>query len=628
MRHVRSWRERCASGLAALSVLMLTHCGDSRYEEAQALEAPASQAPGRREQELVTTLTFAATAVSSGSWVEYDVTSAVSGSGELNLALIATSSDGTDFASRESSQATRRPQLVVTFSPADCMPRRERYTELWFAADAYVSQDSPSSNFDRDPVMQVEGGDGVDFVSRDTSDVTSYPRLRLTVETPPYCSYRGTGGGLTGWARQIGGVGGERLQALATDSAGGFVAAGLFGDAVFPEEGEGFALARYAADGAFLWSRVLATDDVKVRSLTVTPRGNIFVVGSYEGSPDLGTGPLPPVPEGGIEQPGLFFAKFSPSGALLWLRSFTAGSTSFGPGLITPSEVATDAEGSLILTGSFRGTLDLGGGPLPPGDFTPSGFLARFSWDGRHLWSRGFTTDREGRTSFMSTVATDAAGNILLGGPASPGADLGGGPLSTDGAFFAKYTPTGSLLWVRIFSGSHLANRAVSVRAVDASTVAFAAYLGGTFTFGGNTYTGGDPESPDSSSVFVGTLSATGTDGWLRSLGRIAVNPPLATGPGGTITLSGQASNVFDLGGGTLGHERLILLSPFVARYSSLGSHLWSRVFDPNLILPFLGQQPDGAVVVGAISMGPVDLEGRLFTPSGPSDLFYLQLRP
>jgi hypothetical protein len=604
------------------------------------------------------------------------------------------------------------------------MPRRERYTERYSpSADAYVSQDSPSSNFGRAPVLLVDGsprlesylmfdvftsgltllgarlelfaldptsngpllyrtstdwsepaltwntrpgligsplgnlgaistgswvsydltgvvtgtgtygfglipeaGDGVDFASRDASDFTTFPWLRLTVETPLYCSYRGTGGGLTGWARQIGGVGREQLHALATDSAGGFVAAGLFGDAVFPE-GEGFALARYAADGTFLWGRVLATDDVEVRHLTVTPQGNIFVVGSYDGSPDLGTGPLPPVPDGQFLKQGFFFAKFSPGGALLWLRSFVAGSPSSGPPFITPSEVASDAEGSLILTGSFRGTLDLGGGPLPPGDFTPSGFLAKFSWDGRHLWSRGFTTDREGSASVMRTAATDAAGNILVGGLASVGSDLGRGPLSTAGAFIAKYTPTGSLLWVRIFSGSYFANRPVSVRPLDASTVAFAAHLGGTFTFGGNTYTGGDPESPDSSSAFLGTLSATGADGWLRSLGRIIVNP-LATGLGGTITLSGQASHAFDLGGGTLGHERLTLLSPFVARYSSSGSHLWSRVFDPDLFLPFLGQQPDGAVVVGGTSNGPVDLEGRLFTPSGPSDLFYLQLRP
>jgi hypothetical protein len=53
-------------------------------------------------------------AIASGTWVEFDVTPLVTGDGTITLALIATSTDGVTFSSRE---ATRnRPQLVIRFA--------------------------------------------------------------------------------------------------------------------------------------------------------------------------------------------------------------------------------------------------------------------------------------------------------------------------------------------------------------------------------------------------------------------------------------------------------------------------------------------------------------------------------
>jgi beta-glucanase (GH16 family) len=49
--------------------------------------------------------------ITAGSWVEYDVTALVAGAGTYDFVLATTSTDGTDFSSRE---AINRPQLVVT----------------------------------------------------------------------------------------------------------------------------------------------------------------------------------------------------------------------------------------------------------------------------------------------------------------------------------------------------------------------------------------------------------------------------------------------------------------------------------------------------------------------------------
>jgi hypothetical protein len=52
--------------------------------------------------------------IATGTWVEYDVTSLVSGNGAFSFVLATTSRDSADFHSRNSTQTALRPQLVVT----------------------------------------------------------------------------------------------------------------------------------------------------------------------------------------------------------------------------------------------------------------------------------------------------------------------------------------------------------------------------------------------------------------------------------------------------------------------------------------------------------------------------------
>jgi uncharacterized repeat protein (TIGR01451 family) len=54
--------------------------------------------------------------IGSGAWVEYDVKPLVSGDGTHSFVLATSSTDGVDFHSREASDSTRRPRLVVTYA--------------------------------------------------------------------------------------------------------------------------------------------------------------------------------------------------------------------------------------------------------------------------------------------------------------------------------------------------------------------------------------------------------------------------------------------------------------------------------------------------------------------------------
>jgi hypothetical protein len=59
------------------------------------------------------------TSTPANAWAEYNVTSAITGAGEFGFALVADSSDGTDFNSRE---AVNKPQLVLSFAADTTAP--------------------------------------------------------------------------------------------------------------------------------------------------------------------------------------------------------------------------------------------------------------------------------------------------------------------------------------------------------------------------------------------------------------------------------------------------------------------------------------------------------------------------
>ncbi|MFY0578072.1 DUF7594 domain-containing protein [Cystobacter fuscus] len=438
--------------------------------------------------------------------------------------------------------------------------------------------------------LQSDSGDGVDFVSSNAAAAERHPQLRVELESGPYCTYRGTAGGRTSYTRHYGGAGNERLLALGADSQGGFVAAGLFGDAPFPGE-TGFALARYDATGSPLWTRQVTTANVHPRALTVTPEGNILVVGVYAGSPDLGTGALPTVP--GSWTAGTFIAKFSPSGQPVWSHGFVATyfyvpdqELQYWP--VQAASVTTDAQGSLIVVGNFHGEVDFGGGVLFAGrnsvygeDAYPGSFIAKFDWRGQHVWSRATEGAPADPSAETRAVSTDNAGNVFVAGRANSGADLGDGqPVVWSAPYLAKYDgATGALQWKRVFQGpSWVFGEVVAVQPLRNGDVAFAANLGATFSFGGGTYTGGAPWDqgyPANLNGFTGTLSATGGDKALRDLKGTRLQDLAATSDD-TYAVSGHGGNV-NLGGGVVGPDERIADPTFVARYTASGAHVWSR---------------------------------------------------
>ncbi|SEM17206.1 hypothetical protein SAMN05444354_112179 [Stigmatella aurantiaca] len=463
-------------------------------------------------------------------------------------------------------------------------------------------------------------------------------------EAPEAAAAQTAASGRTAWIRKYGGMGAEHLDALSAHPQGGFLAVGRFGPVAFPRE-EGLALGLYNADGSLAWSRVVTTEAVHATSVTLTSLGNILLVGRYRGSPDLGAGPLPAV-TGSQSWEGFFIAKFSPTGQTVWTQGFSALGIRGELQRAAPSAVATDAAGSLVVTGAFRGTLDLGGGPLSShltgntGEaWGEGGFVAKFSWEGKHQWSAALQSgvfDTPGKTPRLQSITTDPEGNVLLGGSSGAWMNLGDGVLGVQAPFIAKYSATGRLLWKRLFGGAY--GDVMGLQAQGTGQVAFIGNFGGSFTFGGRSYLGGDPRrgppAPPNTNGFVGQLSATGTDAWLTSVetgnGASLTFEQLRMGEDRTLTVSGWGVGEFDLGGGTLGDADgapfLQAVRPFVARYSGEGQFQWDHVAAYDRLF-LMAPQPAGGLVLGTTLSGTLELDGQPWTSSGAADLLYWKMQ-
>src|SRR5206468_6895278 len=125
----------------------------------------------------------------------------------------------------------------------------------------------------------------------------------------------------------------------------------------------------------------------------------------------------------------------SAAGTYVWSEGF---GTSFILGEVARA-VAVDRSGNVIITGTMVSTLDFGGGPLFSTSYDI--FVAKFSVDGVHLWSKraGDTYDDHG-----NSVAVDGSGNVVVTGDFATSVNFGGDTLTSPGgtdAFLVKFAP-------------------------------------------------------------------------------------------------------------------------------------------------------------------------------------------
>lgn len=373
------------------------------------------------------------------------------------------------------------------------------------------------------------------------------------------------------WAKSLAELGDS--TSVAIDSRGNVLVGGMFAGTVDfgsgPRTPPGMPnvnfwspyVAKYSPDGALVWvltfqGFTLNQDGRGVR-LAVTPDDGVVLSGAYHGALDLGKGPLPF--DG--DSFDLFLAKFDRDGTPLWSRGFPA------PAYQGPSDVVADSQGSIWLTGVFKGSVDLGTGPLVQrpsahgGDF----FVAKFGADGQTLLATRFGGDGDDSSYGLGLAPDD--GVVVVGG-FSAELDLGaaGKLTAADGfaydGFVLRLGPTGEVRWGKSIGGD--ANRKVATAAA--------------FDHQGEVLVSG---------VFAGSLS---------SLGEPAL---VSSGPGMesfAVKLSGEGEPRWKVGLGDVVSSTALIRRPFaVDALDRL--HYWTRN-DPEPVLRRTLLGPDGAILM------------------------------
>jgi hypothetical protein len=197
-------------------------------------------------------------------------------------------------------------------------------------------------------------------------------------------------------------------------------------------------LVKYSATGGHVWSKRLGgtSSDVPL-GIAVVDGGNIAITGYFQGTANFGGQNLT---SAGVND--IFAASYDSTGRELWSKAW--GNTADDRG----TSIAIDGQGSVIVTGSFTGDVDFGGGRIPNSGGSDI-FLVKYSSNGMHQWSRSYgTTATLGDIAYA--VAVDGANNVLLTGSIVGAVDFGGGALATNGSydvFIAKFRSDASHLW-------------------------------------------------------------------------------------------------------------------------------------------------------------------------------------
>ncbi len=211
--------------------------------------------------------------------------------------------------------------------------------------------------------------------------------------------------------------------------------------------------------------------------IAVDPADNVALTGTFAGSINFGGGLL--MSSSDVDE-DVYVASFASDGTHLWSKRFGDSASQRNGG------IAFDANGDVILAGTFKGTIDLGGGAM-----TSAGdddiFVVKLGVTGNHLWSKRFG---DASTQYVTGVHVNAAGEVILSGSIQGTVDFGGGPLVVNGpdaAYIAVLDASGAHLWSRAFDDPGGSNG--GILGVTSNGLIASGSFNGTIDFGGGPLT-------------------------------------------------------------------------------------------------------------------------------------------
>lgn len=373
--------------------------------------------------------------------------------------------------------------------------------------------------------------------------------------------------------------------------------------------------------GSPLWSRRFGDTSPRYQfgeKLVFDQAGNLLVTGYFDGTLDLGGGPM--VSSSPYE---IFLAKFDAKGGPLWSKHFRGNSIEHRFAL------AVDAADNLFFAGSFAGSLDLGAGPLPVTS-NAEVFLAKLDKDGGVLWNKSFGSAQD---QDAYALALDRQGNPVLTGYFENQIDFGGGVLASAGisiadAFVAKFDASGRHLFSKRFGGASGPTIGYDVAIDGSDNIAITGQFSGSVDFG----QGPVSSSGGSTDGFVVKLDAQGKPVFTKTFGDLyeQLGRSVTFDRFGNLLVTGKHQGRIDLGGGPLAATSSGS-NFFAAKLAPDGAHKWSRSYGGSKSFQ-IDQRArvggPGYLVLAGHFDDTIDLGLGSLSTAGAGDLFLAKLLP
>jgi hypothetical protein len=301
--------------------------------------------------------------------------------------------------------------------------------------------------------------------------------------------------------------------------------------------------------------------------------GDIYVTGNYT-SPSMSFG-ITGITNAGTNTNDIFLAKYTPSGDLVWVKSFGGAGHDYGYAL------ATDINNNIFMVGQFTSaSISFDGFTLTTAA-PRSMYIVKFDSDGNALWCNSC----EGAGGLANTVTTGPDGGVYVGGNFSESAIGFGaitlthtGPNGTN-LYLVKYDASGNILWAKNAGGTLLNNAAhCSDIETDSDNNVFITgyFLAPQISFGSLIVPN---HTPAKAEIFLAKYNAAGNEIWAINAGGDFddIAEGMAIDNGGNIWITGwfQTETSF----GSIGLAAAGNYDAYLAKYDSSGNALWANRF-------------------------------------------------
>ena len=397
------------------------------------------------------------------------------------------------------------------------------------------------------------------------------------------------------WVNHISNYGEIELTSITADDAGNSYVTGYFSGVLeinttngpqtltTPDDNDDIIVIRLNPSGTVDWAVSFPCIGVdQSYDITIDLESNLYLTGLFTGTFDADPGIGTTILESNEGSADCLVIKMDTTGHLLWARHFGSISKDFG------ADLQITNENELLLTGSFKHTIDLDPGPdevIYESNGEEDAFVLKLNVAGEYLWSKSFGGIE--RDEINDLVITPS-GEIILTGYFRDTVDFDPGienyPLYSIGEediFLLNLTPEGTFNWAHKTGGT----QEDQGQAVTTDTFGNI-FLTGIFRGQADLAPGPDEtllNSAGNTDIFIQKFDPNGTLAWTHQIGGPVKDRgmDIKISPSGNFYLLGIYRGTVDLDPGE--SEYLVTSSggadAFIVHFDEEGKFLWAKTF-------------------------------------------------